>query len=136
MVLSVFLLLLLTGCGLFDDAPSVTVIEPQNEDVLVRGETFTLVAEIDADYGVHELNVELWLLDGITENPYDSVLWSCNISDEGVGYTGKVEIEKQLTVPSDAPIDDSYYLQVNAGNWGGGSGYTWSVPVSVLVSRY
>lgn len=136
LVILVFFLMLLTNCSLSDAPPTVTVIEPQDKDILVRGESFTLVAEIDSDYGLHDLSVELWLPDGITENPYDSVLWSYNVSDEGVDFIGKIEIEKEITIPHDAPIDDSYYLQVNANNWGGGNGYTWSVPVSVLVSNY
>lgn len=135
LVLLVFITLILTNCSLFDE-PTVTVITPQNEDILIRGETFTLNAEIAVDHGTHEVYVELWLPDGISENPYDSLLWSFNVSDEGLDFEGKIEIEKELTVPLDAPIDDSYYLQVNADEWGGGLGYTCSVPVSVLASNY
>jgi hypothetical protein len=132
----VVFLLILANCSLFEDPPVVNITEPKEEDILVRGESFNLIAEIDADYGLHELSVELWLPDGITENPYDSILWSYNVSDEGVDFIGKIEIEKEIMVPFDAPIDDSYYLQIHADNWGGGNGYTWSVPVSVLASNY
>lgn len=134
-VLSVVFLLLLASCSIFDDQ-IVTIIEPQDEDILVRGETFTLVAEIEADSRVRELTVDLFVPSGITENPYDSTLWSYSVADEGVDFTGKIEIEKEIMVPPDAPIDDSYYLQVNAIYWGGGSGYAWTAQVSVLDSEY
>jgi len=135
LVLSIFFTLMLTNCSLFDDPTVVNVIQPQDEATLRKGESFTFIAEIDVDQGTHEIYVELWLPDGISENPYDSILWSYNVSDEGLDFEGRVEIEKELTVPLDAPIDDSYYLQVNADEWGGGLGYTTSVPVSVLASK-
>lgn len=135
LVIPVIFLLLLTNCSLFEDPPEISVIEPQDGDILRQGESFTLIAEIDFDYGVREVDVELWLPDGVTDIPYDSILCSYKISDEGIGFKGKFKLEKELIVPSDAPIDDSYWLQVNSTNWGGGSGYTWSVPVSVFASN-
>ncbi len=135
LVLSVVFMLLLTNCSLFDDQ-IVNIIEPQDEDILVRGETFTLVAEIETDSRVRELTLDLFVPAGITENPYDSTLWFYNVEDEGVDFIGKIEIEKEIMVPLDVPVDDSYYLQLNAINWGGGSGYAWTVQVSVLDSEY
>jgi hypothetical protein len=135
-IFPLFFLSVLISCSLSDNSSSVSVMAPEEDGILLRGERFTLVAEIEAYYGIQEINIELWLPDGITENSYDSILWSSNISDVGLSFTGKIKIEKKLTIPPDVPIDDSYYLQINACEGGGGIGYTMSVPVSVLESKY
>jgi hypothetical protein len=124
----------LTICSLFDDQ-LVKIKEPRDGDILIRGETFTLVAEVEADSRLSAINVGLFVTAGITENPYDSLLWSYVVEDEGVNITGKIEIEKEIMVPPDAPLDDSYFLQVTA-IYGGGSGYAWTSQVSVLDSEY
>jgi hypothetical protein len=69
LVIPVIFLLVLTNCSLFEDSSEVNLIEPQDGDVLRQGESFMLIAETDFDYGVREVNVELWLPDGITDTP-------------------------------------------------------------------
>ena len=111
--LVVFFLLLLANCSLFEDGQIVHLIEPQANEVLVKGETFTVVTDINVDEEISELKVSLLLTipsdDTTFYWEYDSTLWAL----EG-DLPRKITIEKELTVPLDAPVNDDYRLLVDA----------------------
>jgi len=140
-VLSVIFLLFLTSCSLFEDPPSVTVIEPQKGDILIKGQSFKVVADIDTDYKINELNVRLFWAsvqeDDSTD--YDSTLWEYDFTDEAADFLGKITIEKELTVPLDAPVGDDYRLVLFAmtleGTYTYGYGEGYSTPVCVHSSK-
>jgi len=149
-VLVVVFLLILTNCGLFEGTPDVNFIEPQEGDILVRGESFKVIADIDVDYKVSGLNVELWLPLGLADKAYadsvyhdttpdevvyDSILWVYHFSDEEAKFLDKLTIEKELTVPSNAPVDNEYRLEIGALNLEGGFYSGYSLPVRVRSSN-
>ncbi len=112
--LVVFFLLLLANCSLFEDGHVVHLIEPQAQDILVKGETFRVVADINVDDEISELKIILWLPSKIADTAfadeeYDSTLWAL----EG-DFPRKITIEKELTVPLNAPVNDDYRLLVDA----------------------
>jgi hypothetical protein len=145
MVLPVIFLLILTNCSLFEDPSSVTVIEPQEGDILVKGETFKIVTYIDVDYKISELNINLWLPTGFADSAladsvnkdttrseaYDSTLWVYHFSDEDEDFPRKLTIEKELKVPFNAPVDDDYRLVIDAFNMGKSFAQGYSLPVRV-----
>ena len=125
LVLVVIFLLVLTNCSLFDDYNLINLKEPQEGDVLVRGESFMVVTDFDVDEEISKINVELFL------ETYDTVLWEYDLFDEDVNFKGECQIEKKLTVPSDAP--GYCFLQVNYFyKWDKASGYANAVMVSVV----
>lgn len=124
-VLVVIFLLVLTNCSLFEDPNLINLKEPQDGDVLVRGESFMVVADFDVDEEIGEINVELF------SEVYDTVLWEYDLFDESVNFKGECEIDKKLTVPSDAP--GLCFLQVNYFyKWDKAYGYANTVMVSVV----
>jgi hypothetical protein len=143
-IMSLFLLGFI-NCKLFNDPVDpiyVAVKEPQHGDILVPGESFMVVADIDLHHGVSEINSTLFsssgkiIRDTLTDTliyiqPYDSVIWRYDLFDEDVDFKGTYKIEKEITVPPDVPDGDFYCLQVNCLNWDGCSGYANTVMVSV-----
>jgi hypothetical protein len=141
-------LLILTNCSLFEGRSSVTVIEPQEGDILVKGETFKIVTYIDVDYKISELNIHLWLPTGFADSvladsvnkdttrseAYDSTLWVYHFSDEDEDFPRKLTIEKELKVPFNAPVDDGYRLVIDAFNMGKSFAQGYSLPVRVRPS--
>ena len=142
LAVSVIFLLLLASCTLFEEPTSITIEEPSERDMLVPGESFMLLADIDLYHGVSEINVTLFSSSGTTIRdevgdsliyvaPYDSVIWRFDSFDEDVNFMGKYKIEKEITVPPDVPAGEFYFLQVNYLNWDGYSGCANTVMVSV-----
>jgi len=131
MVLVVIFLLVLSNCSLFEDPNPVNITEPKEGDVLLKGENFWVFADIDPEYSLYSVCVELLLI--TEDSTYDSTLWECNFSEEGVSVIGDLSIGKELTVPLDAPVNDNYSLQV--GILYGGFGHGNSIPVRVRSSN-
>jgi hypothetical protein len=128
--LLVIFLLILISCSIFEDPNPVDIIGPEEGDILIKGDSFWVFAEVSPNYGVYSVFVELLL---VTEDSmYDSTLWECNLLEQGISVQSDFSIAKELTVPLDAPADDNYTLQVVLSE--GGSGRGNSVPVKVRSS--
>lgn len=131
------LLLLFVNCGLFEPPPAVRILKPKKGEILIKGEAFQVMAEIDVDFKIKELRVGLWdvvkhydtILDEETE--YDTTLWVYSFTYEEADFLREFTIEKELTVPTNAPVGDNYRLDFLTRAWENTYGIGYSLLVRV-----
>ncbi len=131
------LLLLFVNCGLFESLPAVRILKPKKGETLIKGEAFQVKAEIDVDFKIKELRVGLWdvvkhydtILD--EEIEYDTTLWVYSFTYEEADFLREFTIEKELTVPTNAPVGDNYRLDVGVHALEEGYGLGYSLLVRV-----
>lgn len=137
-IVSIFVLLL-TNCSLFEDPAPVNINGPKEGDILVKGDSFYVFADIHPEYGMDAVSVRLTLIpeDSTYHSTfiYNRKLLECILWEEGISIQGDVSIAKELMVPLDAPVNDNYDLRVEIGYQGGGSGYVGAVPVKIRSSN-
>jgi hypothetical protein len=93
-------------------------------------ESFMVMADFDVAEDVGEINVKL------SSESYDSLLEKYDLFDGDVNFKGECQIEKELTIPNDAPEGEYYFLQVDyLYKWERSCGYANTVMVSVVSSE-
>jgi hypothetical protein len=134
--LVVLFLLLLANCSLFENDNAVFIVEPQANEVLVTGETFTVLAHIKVDDEISGYKVSLLLPiasdDTTSYWEYDSTLFVFPVPGD---IHTTLTINDELTVPLDAPVNDDYRLLVDTYDAENRGRKGYSLPVRIRSAK-
>jgi hypothetical protein len=104
LVLVLVVCLALLGCQCSSDSGPVRILNPSSGDKLVVGESFLVSAQVETNYEIESVNIELW---DVSTGYKHNWLFDNSLLSEAFRFT------KTLVVPEAAPIGDDYRLMVN-----------------------